>query len=175
MDKEVKNLVNRAVEVLTQTTGMKIAYQTGQTGMKEKYPDGRLRSNHQNVRLDFAVQVQKWITRPVVAMEKALPTIPHKDRILVTAYVTPPIADLMRQMDLWFIDLAGNAYINKPPLFVFIKGNKPPEEAKGTPVKRLFKPAGLKILFALLNEPELADLPYRQIAEITDVTLGTVD
>lgn len=36
-------------------------------------------------------------------------------------------------------------------------------------------PAGLKVLFALLNKTDLVDLPYRQIAEITGVALGTVD
>jgi hypothetical protein len=42
-------------------------------------------------------------------------------------------------------------------------------------MKRLFKPAGLKVVFALLNHPEMVEWPYRQIADRTDVALGTVD
>jgi hypothetical protein len=160
---------------LAQTTGIKIDYLPNGPAAKEDYPDGRIRIAYHDVQLDFVVQAKKRITRPAVAMEKTQPAIPQNDRILVTPYVTPPIADLMRQMDLLFIDLAGNAYINKPPLFIFIKGNKPPEELKDKPIKRLFKPAGLKVLFALLNDPNLTDLPYRQLAKMTDVALGTVD
>jgi hypothetical protein len=33
----------------------------------------------------------------------------------------------------------------------------------------------LKVVFALLNNPEMVDWPYRQIAAVTDVALGTVD
>jgi hypothetical protein len=175
MDKDLKDLVFRAIGMLAQITGMKIAYHAKRPGTKVEYPDGLIRINHGDVQLAFAVQAKKRITRPAVAMEKVLPTMDQEERILVTTYVTPPIADMMRRMDLWFMDLAGNAYINKPPLFIFIKGNKPPEEAKTKPIKRLFKPAGLKVLFALLNKPDLVDLPYRQIAEITGVALGTVD
>ena len=92
--------------------------------------------------------------------------------ILVTEYVTPPMADLMKTIGLFFMDTAGNAYLNKPPLYVFIKGNKAPEQMKAVPTKRLFKPAGLKVVFALLNLPEMANLPYRRIAAMTDVALG---
>ena len=175
MDKETIDLVYRAIGMLAQTTGMKIEYLANLPDTEKDYPDGRVRINNGNFQLDFALQVKKRITRPAIAMEKALPTMPQKDRILFTTYVTPPIADLMRQVDLFFIDLAGNAYINKPPLLIFIKGNKPPEEVGKTPIKRLFKPAGLKVLFTLLNKPDVVNLPYRQIAEMTDVALGTVD
>jgi hypothetical protein len=80
----------------------------------------------------------------------------------------------MKDHGLFFMDAAGNAHINKPPLFVFIKGNKPPQEMKAVPARRLLKPGGLKVVFALLNHPEMVDRPYREIAAVTDVALGTV-
>jgi hypothetical protein len=43
------------------------------------------------------------------------------------------------------------------------------------PTRRLFKTAGLKVLFALLNNPEAVNWPYRKIAAMTDVALGTVE
>jgi hypothetical protein len=85
------------------------------------------------------------------------------------------MADLMKEIGLLFIDTAGNAYIKKPPFYIFIKGNKRPENLKPALIKRLFKPAGLKVVFALPNHPEMVELPYRQIAERTDVALGTVN
>ncbi|MGA7145328.1 MAG: hypothetical protein WBY47_12585, partial [Desulfobacterales bacterium] len=66
--------------------------------------------------------------------------------LMVTEYVTPPIADLLKELNIFFMDTAGNAYINEPPLYVFIKGNKPQLALKANTQKRLFKPSGLRVV-----------------------------
>ena len=175
MDQQTKNLINRAVETLAQTTGIKVVHQANTPKAGNVYPDGLVRIDYKDMYWDFAIQAKARVTRATVAMEKTQPTLPGQDRILVTEYATPPMADLMRTIGLFFMDTAGNAYINKPPLYVFIKGNKRPENLKPAPTKRLFKPAGLKVVFALLNHPEMVEWPYRQIAATTAVALGTVD
>lgn len=166
MTPENKDLINRAVEIFAQITGMKVAHQA------EK---GLARFDHADMHWTLPVQAKKRLTRAVVAMERAQRTLLEHDCILVTEFVTPPMADLLKTMGLFFMDTAGNGFIDKPPLYVFIKGNKPPENLKPTPAKRLFKPAGLKVVFALVNQPEMVNWPYRQVAAMTDVALGTVD
>lgn len=175
MDKLTKNLINRAVETLAQATGIKVVLRANVPRAKNANPDGLVRIDYNDMRYDFAIQTMARVTCATVAMEKAQPTLPGQDRILVTEYATPQMADLMKEIGLLFMDTAGNAYINKPPLYIFIKGNKRPENQKPAPIKRLFKPAGLKVIFALLNQPEMVQWPYRQIADRTDVALGTVD
>jgi hypothetical protein len=175
MERQTKHLIDKAMEMFAQTTGMKVAYKAKAQNEKNDYPDGRVRIDYQDMHCYFAVQAKTRVTRTMVAMEKTQPMMLGQDRILVTEYVTPPIADLMKTMGLFFMDTAGNTYINKPPFYVFIKGNKPPEDMKAIPTKRLFKPAGLKVVFALLNDPEMVNRPYRQVAALTDVALGTVD
>lgn len=95
--------------------------------------------------------------------------------LLVADYVTPTIADQLRQHGVQFIDTAGNAFLNVPPLLVWIKGEKPnhqdPEPRKAT---RAFAPTGLKVIFALLCKPEIVDGPYRAIGERAGVAHGTV-
>lgn len=175
MERQIKNLINRAMEMFAQTTGMKMTHQAKAPNGRNDYPDGLVRIDHKDMHWDFAVQAKTRVTRATVAMEKAQLTTLEQDCLLVTEYVTPPMADRMKTIGLFFMDTAGNAYLNKPPLYVFIKGNKPPENVKAAPIKRLFKPAGLKVIFALLNMPKMVDWPYRQIAAMTDVALGTVD
>lgn len=175
MEQQTKNLINRAVETLAQATGIKVVHQANAPKAGNVYPDGLVRIDYKDMHWDFAIQAKARVTRATVAMEKGQPTLPGQDRILITEYTTPPMADLMKTIGLFFMDTAGNAYINKPPLYVFIKGNKPPENVKAVPTKRLFKPAGLKVVFALLNNPEMVNRPYRQVAAMTDVALGTVD
>ena len=42
-------------------------------------------------------------------------------------------------------------------------------------MKRLFKPGGLKLIFALLSNPGMEKAPYRDMAKAANVALGTVD
>lgn len=94
--------------------------------------------------------------------------------LLVTDHVTPPLADALRTEGIEFIDAAGNAFLNRPPLLVFVKGQRP---ADGPPVverRRAFQPTGLQVLFALLARPGLVARPYREIAVNAGVAHGTV-
>jgi len=94
--------------------------------------------------------------------------------LLVTKYISPQLADELKQNGTEFIDMAGNAFINQPPLYIFVKGNKP-DIVKTPPTKRTFKPAGLKVIYAFLCNPGLENKTYREIAAETGVALGTVD
>jgi hypothetical protein len=94
--------------------------------------------------------------------------------LLVTRYVPGQQADRLKKNNIQFIDMAGNAYINQPPLYIFVKGNRLPEALRPVPVKRAFKPTGLKIIYAFLCNPGLETRPYREIAAKANVALGTV-
>jgi hypothetical protein len=85
------------------------------------------------------------------------------------------MAEQLRQDGIEFIDTAGNAFINQPPLYIYIKGNRPPEIAQQARLKRAFKPAGLRMIYAFLCNPGFENKTYREIAATTDVALGTVD
>ncbi|MHB1228390.1 MAG: type IV toxin-antitoxin system AbiEi family antitoxin [Desulfurivibrionaceae bacterium] len=94
--------------------------------------------------------------------------------LLLTRYVTPNMAEELREKGVQFLDTAGNAYMNAPPLFVFVKGHRPIEAVATVKTKRAFQASGLQVLFALLLRPALATAPYRDIAREADVALGTV-
>ena len=94
--------------------------------------------------------------------------------LLLTRYVPPTLAETLREKGVQFLDAAGNAYLNVPPLFVFIKGNRPTMAAGVVKTKRAFQSSGLQVLYALLLRPALVAAPYREIARVADVALGTV-
>jgi hypothetical protein len=95
--------------------------------------------------------------------------------VVVMPQVTADRADKLRQDEIQFIDTAGNGYLNQPPLYLFIKGNKAKKiiEAPATP--RAFKQTGLRVLYALLCVPGLENEPYRTIADKAKVALGMVN
>lgn len=94
--------------------------------------------------------------------------------LLITDYVTPPLADRLHEAGVDFLDTAGNAYLNRPPLLVWVKGQRPAAKPVAPHAGRAFRATGLQVVFALLCQPELAGRPYREIAHCAGVAHGTV-
>lgn len=140
-------------------------------------PDRLMRLTVQNHKLEYYAEIKAAITAVTRAQEliwRLGKTKLKHPLLLITRYVNPRMADRLREGGLEFIDAAGNAFINRPPLYIFVKGNRPPEEAMPAPPKRTFRPAGLKVIYAFLCNPGLENRPYREIAAATDVALGTI-
>ena len=134
------------------------------------------------VQVKILGQEMHWCIQVVKRLTKAaeLQMLINKDKaqqpfLLVTGYVPLEAAIRLYNGGIQFIDTVGNVFINQPPLFIFVKGNKPEKEETALPVGRLFKGVGLKIVYLLLCRPDLAGRPYRELAGMTDVALGTVN
>lgn len=123
----------------------------------------------------FQAEIKRWAQHaPIGGLIQQ--TRQLENGILIADYINPNIADKLREAQVQFLDTAGNAYINQDGCYIQIKGNRPLHKEIAGPrkVARAFTTAGLKVTYALLRQPDLADLPYRKLAEQTGVTLGTV-
>ena len=96
------------------------------------------------------------------------------DRLLVTDHITPPLAEELRGRGIQFVDTAGNAFLRRPGLFVFVTGRRPPARQPAGRTSRIFRPSGLKVTFALLSVPRLVESTQREIARAAGVALGSV-
>jgi hypothetical protein len=100
---------------------------------------------------------------------------PPADTVLVTTHVNRPLAHRLKELDTQFLDTAGNAYLRQPELFVLVIGNRPARDgAEPVPVARPIQAAGLKLVFALLQDPGLINQTYRTMADAADIALGAV-
>ncbi len=97
--------------------------------------------------------------------------------LLVSPHVPESVAELLRQRDVHFVDSAGNIYLRLEGLLVDVRGRKGPPSARpaepGRPL-RAFKASGLRILFMMLADPDMARRNLREIAEALGMSLGTV-
>ncbi|MBM4145064.1 MAG: hypothetical protein FJ240_02140 [Nitrospira sp.] len=137
-------------------------------------PDRRVRMMIQGKAMVYYAEIKTTITKPYKLL-----LLMHKEKLnypllLVAKYVNAQMAEQLRLDGIEFIDTAGNAFINQPPTYIFLKGNKPTEDVRTAPLKRAFKPAGLRIIYAFLCNPGFENKTYREIAGGTDVALGTV-
>jgi hypothetical protein len=168
-----KTLVEKALAAFRRTTRIDADFIYDRTGLVLNN-DGVVRLAHEGKLWEFKAEVKLRVNRATVALLKQ-----KMDRdgegLLVTDYVNPELAEVMRNQGIFFIDVAGNAFIDATPLYIFVKGEKAKTIMKTKPVKRLFKPGGLKLIFALLNNPGMEKATYRDMAKAANVALGTVD
>jgi len=168
-------LLQKVLEVFYNTTGLRIAVETIEPANNATYQaDALVHLVVPGANRQFTVEIKTRLTQAVLGMiVHRLEQLPQKG-LIVTDYVNPKMAERLKAMDMPFLDAAGNAYLNEPPVYVYIKGNKPLEKPHRKPPTRAFQPTGLKVLFALLCRPGLENAPYRDIVKAADVALGTV-
>ncbi|HRD91676.1 MAG TPA: type IV toxin-antitoxin system AbiEi family antitoxin [Accumulibacter sp.] len=94
--------------------------------------------------------------------------------LLVCDHVTPPLADQLREHQQQFADAAGNAYLDGRGLLVYVSGRKLHPKQVALRASSGFTATRLKVLFALICDPDLAGAPYRAIAAAADVALGAM-
>lgn len=107
-------------------------------------------------------------------VKTALSTLPAPG-LLIAPYVSREIADYCRETNLQFIDTHGNAYLNAPGMYVYVKGEKDLTGRNTTRVGRgTTNPTALRIAFILLCQPATVQASYREIMESAGVSLGAI-
>lgn len=91
--------------------------------------------------------------------------------LLLAPHVREQQAGALERAGIDYIDLAGNVHLNAPGLFVHVQGQRPQRERVAAPVRP--QKGWVKTVLALLVRPELANAPYRVLADEADVALGT--
>lgn len=109
--------------------------------------------------------------------------ITNPPTIMIAPEIPATVRAGLRQQKTGYLDGLGNAYLDAPPFFLMVEMQPAAKTAKPRPEKnqakrngtiRAFNETGLRLLFALLNEPCLEKLPYRELAQKTGLALGTV-
>lgn len=126
----------------------------------------------------YAVEWKRAVTPATlgatVAQLRDLSTAARRRSLLVTEHVTPPVAARLRAERQQFADAAGNAFLEGPRILVYVVGRKRPNVHGAARGAAAFTTTGLKILFALMCDPELAGAPHRAVAAASGVALGAV-
>ena len=164
-------ILQLALEALKKNLQIQVEAET----VKQDYEADRLlRIVFQGREIRFYAEVKATLNKAGIALIQIQKGKYPYQMLLVTRYVNGQMAEQLKQGGIEFIDTAGNIYINQPPLFIFIKGNRPLAAFAQIPIKRAFQPMGLKVIYAFLCNAGLENKPYREIAATADVALGTV-
>lgn len=122
----------------------------------------------------FMVFVQSWAPQKdinaLIAQIKAMPS----KAILFADFVNPVMAEKFRQQSISFVDCVGNLSIKNKQHNWYVKGKKSPRLRNARVRGRAFNSAGLKLIFALFNQPRFLHASYREISNKVNIALGSV-
>jgi len=162
---EEKETVRAALAQLEEVAGIQGKYAGNRTGGTVMLTVGKTEGH-------FAVVIKNNLR------ESHLPFLREaitrgSNALVVTNYASDQVKQQLRKENIFYLDTSGNAYIRSDQLFIFVQGQKEKEAAKPK-VNKVFNATGLKVLFALLNEPEMYTYGYRYMAQHSGVALGSV-
>lgn len=174
------NILNLAIEALSSNTDLRIEIlddaPTAEAG-SNRTPDALLRLLEADV--EFPVEIKRNLQPANLgALVDQVNRLPgSQPGLLVADFINPRMAERLEEAGVQFLDTAGNAYINRHPVYVLITGKKQTRliDSPDLPqTNRAFEPKGLLVTFAFLEDPSLAARPYRDIALVSGVAVGTV-
>ena len=169
--------LDRALDALKRTTGLEghVVAREAEVG-KAQRADALIEIKADGQPHRYLVEAKTRVDRvATLGHLKARLDLLGERHLLFAPYITTTIAKQCRDLDIAFLDTAGNAYLQAPGLYVFVTGEKP----EGLTATIMGTGGGgtataLRVVFALLCKPELLNAPYRDIVDAAGVALGAI-
>ncbi len=173
--KDEKKIIEKTVAALERQTGLRVedCRPTDKGGIRADYKFALIAPRENKTHL-FLAEVKKRLNNAIIGEAAFRFRSAEEKLVLVTEYVSQPQAEKLRSLDISFFDAAGNAYFNEAGLYVFVSGQRKRREDDREKLPRLFRPPGMKLLFAFLTNPGLENESYRSISVATGVPTATV-
>lgn len=172
MNEQERTLLNQATTAASQLTGLDISFDQG-PGLDGKRIDCMITIRGQDGEVHLPTEIVRNLTTTAIGPVAARMRNLGGPGLLVTPYVNRNMAERLKTLGVPFLDLSGNMFINVPPYFIYIVGQARVEEASNSQ-GTAFNPMGLQVIFTLLSVPERVSSTYRDIADDSGVSLGTV-
>lgn len=158
--------VNRAVEELTQATGLIVNWEPAANTSF----DGYLTIQIDNQMIRFATEVKHKASLHI-SSQMAILKEKQGDALLMAGHFPADVKEALRLSEINYLDVAGNCFIKAAGHLLFIQGRK---ATSVTPtIKPPFGKSGLRLLFILLIRPDAINLSLRELAEQSGVSIGT--
>jgi hypothetical protein len=175
-ERELPQLI---VDQLANKTGLALAYRELEQPVGHARIDGVLELGEQatlwaEVKRDLRPNQVRPMLHQVQHLRELLPR-EGSDRpfVLLTRYLSQPQRDYLREGELCYADLAGNAYLKLEGNLIWIEG----QGKTGLPPisqDTVFTPAAMRLAFAYLLQPQLIERPYREQAEQAGMAKSTI-
>jgi hypothetical protein len=162
-------IINIALANLKKNTGI-----TGYwVDYDQKGIDGKLELTINHLPIKFNTEIKQELRE--YQLPKIIEKAKHFNPLIVVANrIFPKIKEELRKNEIAYLETNGNIWLQHEGLLLWIDTQKPLPGIKNK-VNRAFGKTGLKVLFHFLLHENDVNLPYRDIANITEVGLGNIN
>jgi len=112
------------------------------------------------------------LTDLIIHQIKTTPAPENASPLLVSHYISPKMAATLKQQGIEYVDCAGNLFLSQMPLYIEIGGQKHAPKPPGA--DRLFRTAGLKLVYQFLRNKQAINATYRMLADDAGIALGAI-
>ncbi|MDR6560797.1 MULTISPECIES: type IV toxin-antitoxin system AbiEi family antitoxin [unclassified Arcicella] len=123
--------------------------------------------------LKFNVEVKQELRNhqlaKIIEMEQRYGSL-----MVVANRIFPNIKQELRQNQIAYLEANGNIWLKQSGILLWIDNQKTLQEVKDKG-NRAFSKTGLKVVFHFLLDENTINRPYREIANITEVSLGNIN
>ena len=167
-------LLDQAITAFQRETGYTTKKGRGQLQIGRRIVDATIRIEEPGGPIEYFAEIKTRVTDTLLGrLIQQFNETPGK-WIVVAHFVPIALAKKMKGLGIQFMDTAGNTYIDEPPLMIFMCGNRPEKKLVARKEGERLGVGGIRVLFALLCQPQLENATYREIAKAADTALGTV-
>ena len=122
--------------------------------------------------IKVVTKLNPTIAELVIHQIKTTPAPEDASPLLVSHYISPKLAARFKQQGIEYADCAGNLYLNQMPLYIEIGGQKHTQRPPSA--DRLFRTAGLKLVYLFLRNRLAVNATYRMLADDAGIALGAI-
>lgn len=177
-DNKENGMLDQAIDALRHTTGLTVVVEKLQVNGFINQVDAFIKITINKKIYGYAVVVKNVDRFATVAQVKHQLEGVNERPLLIARRLTDAAADKCKELGLNYIDLAGNAFINEPDFLILIKGQKqvvyPNNPMNLNAGIKAGTATNLRMVFALLCNPEMLNAPYREIQKVAGIALGAV-
>ncbi len=142
-------------------------------GNRQRQVDGYVEARLGEHRLPYAVEVKPMIRLAHVGALVQLAKKLRDERLLVCARRIPKaVGEALREKEVAYVDLGGNAYLRAPGLYLFVDGRRPAaHELRARPN---LTGAEIKLLGVFLRDPDAGEAIQQELADRAGIALGLI-
>jgi len=168
-----EDTLKQAFQALSNTTGARVKILGREIGEENTQIDARIKLHFRTAEQIFNVEAKGEVREGVLAQLLLQFGKKKDDWLFIARYIPVSVKEQLRANGINYLEATGNCYINTAQLYILIQ-DKPVKEVRKAPEGKLWKPAGLKLLFTLLQNRSLIGATYRQLAHTAGISLGSI-
>lgn len=172
MNESQARLLEKALELVQEHIGKDVEIVKMAETQNKNTIDCSLVIVNKEIKYTFPVEIKSSLAGNAVMalLQKKLAQI--RNMLIISEYISPAIAEFFKNNSISYIDVRGSIFLVQDQLYLFVKTEQ--NTFDNLNYGYAFEKAGLKLLLYILQNPDLLNLNYRQIADIVNISTGSI-